>query len=168
MDHTVSHCCMESLKMIVSLQIDSLGSRLNILTGEGSGLDVQMIYSSFNISNASSLIQSSGLHLRNRLFEASRGQPHTSCDGDRVRLFREFLFLAQTDKGVPQRAADMDIYMKYIPPSRDTAWDGVTVGRGELSLLMAKQERLLTISLSQGFQIFSVSFREVQELVSMK
>lgn len=80
MDHIVSHCCVESLKMIVSLQIDSLGSSLNILNDEGSGLDSQMTYSSFTISNASSLIRSSGLHLRNWLFETSRGQPHTSCN----------------------------------------------------------------------------------------
>lgn len=80
MDHTASQCCMDSLKMILSLQIDSLGSSLNILTCEESELDGQMIYFSFNISNASSPIRSSALHLRNRLFETSRGQPHTSCD----------------------------------------------------------------------------------------
>lgn len=80
MDHTVLHCCMNSLKTILSLQIDSLGSSLNILTCEGSRLDGQMIYSSFNVSDASSLVRSSGLHLRNSLFETSRGQPHTSCD----------------------------------------------------------------------------------------
>lgn len=96
MDHTVSHCYMESLKMIVSLQIDSLGSSLNILTGEGSGLDDQMIYSSFNISNASSLIRSSGLHLRNRLFETSRGQPHTSCDEGQGQTVNFSSLLRQT------------------------------------------------------------------------
>lgn len=66
------------------------------------------------------------------------GSPIPVVMRDRVRLFREFLFLAQTDKGVPQRVSDMDIQMKCISLSRDTASDGVTVGRGEPSLLVAK------------------------------